>query len=194
VRFIYLGSGGAIYGALEHKLRRPKASPARGGGPLRARLASFYLGCYARTRGLAWVSLRYASVYGPRQIPHGEAGVVAIFMQALEEDREMVIYRPEGLSGSCPCNYVYVGGLCPGQPNRVDQGSRALQYRHRPAQQHPGGLAGAIQRAAGHQGRPRFGLHRAGYALKNALRCEQAAVELGWLSEAGLAETWAAGS
>ena len=41
--------------------------------------AELYLGAYAATRGLRWTSLRLANVFGPRQDPHGEAGVVAIF-------------------------------------------------------------------------------------------------------------------
>ena len=70
-----------------------------------AKLANeHYLHFYARTYGITTVSLRYANVYGPRQNPHGEAGVVAIFMGKLLRGETPVING----TGKQTRDYVYV--------------------------------------------------------------------------------------
>ncbi|MFP6664007.1 MAG: NAD-dependent epimerase/dehydratase family protein [Deltaproteobacteria bacterium] len=83
-RVLFASSGGAGYG-------EQKEFPATENHPLApmspygvAKIASeLYLGSYRAIYGLEWVALRYANVYGPRQDPHGEAGVVAIFARKL---------------------------------------------------------------------------------------------------------------
>jgi UDP-glucose 4-epimerase len=91
-KFIFSSTGGAIYGeqdvypAAEDHPTRP-VSPygaSKAGGEL-------YLGYYRAQYGLDYVALRYANVYGPRQNPHGEAGVVAIFSQRLVTGEECLI-------------------------------------------------------------------------------------------------------
>lgn len=194
-RFIYIGSGGAMYGDLEHP-PADEDQPARPCSPYAtSKLAGeLYLGLYARLRGLAWVSLRYANVYGPRQIPQGEAGVVAIFMHALREDREVVVYRPEGLPGGCLRDYVYVGDCARANLAALTRGEGAYNIGTGRASSTLE-VWRAIQAAAGRQGRHRFGPHRAGDALRSALRCDRAAAGLDWRPltslEQGLAQTWA---
>lgn len=83
-QFIFASTGGAIYG-------EQKAFPAGEEHPLNpespygvSKLSlEKYCAFYSRTYGLPTFTLRYANVYGPRQNPHGEAGVVAIFCQKL---------------------------------------------------------------------------------------------------------------
>jgi UDP-glucose 4-epimerase len=194
-RFIYIGSGGAIYGDLEHPPAAEDQPPLPRSPYATSKLAGeLYLGLYARTRGLAWVSLRYANVYGPRQIPQGEAGVVAIFMQALKEDREVAIYRPESLAGGCERDYVFVGDCARANLAALTRGEGAYNIGTGKATSTLA-LWQAIQAAAGRQGRHRFGPHREGDALKNALTCARAEKDLGWQPQAsldqGLAATWA---
>lgn len=193
-RFIYIGSGGAIYGDLDNPPAAEDQPPLPRSPYATSKLAGeLYLGLYARTRGLAWVSLRYANVYGPRQIPQGEAGVVAIFMQALKEDREVVVYRPESLPGGCERDYVYVGDCARANLAALSQGEGAYNIGTGRATSTLA-LWQAIQAAAGRRGRHRFGPHREGDALKNALTCARAAQGLGWRPlaslEQGLAQTW----
>src|SRR5207244_10119345 len=82
-KLVFSSTGGAIYGecedaAREDSERRPLAPYGT------SKLAGEeYLATYNRLYGATHVSLRYGNVYGPRQDPHGEAGVVAIFMQLL---------------------------------------------------------------------------------------------------------------
>ncbi len=194
-RFIYIGSGGAIYGDPE-TLPVDEDYPPRPLSPYAtSKLAGeLYLGYYARSRGLDWVSLRYANVYGPRQLPQGEAGVVSIFMQALSEDREVTIHRPPGMEGGGLRDYVFVGdcaranllALGRGQgPYNIGTGQTTSTLE----------LWRAIQEAAGKTGRHRLGNHRPGDARQSALDCARANDGLGWRPATGLpqglAPTWA---
>lgn len=91
--FIFASSGGAIYG-------HQKSYPAKEDHPLNpvnaygiAKLSvEKYLEYYRQVHRIRYVSLRYGNVYGPRQNPHGEAGVVAIFTGALLQGNRPIIY------------------------------------------------------------------------------------------------------
>ena len=91
-RVIFASSGGAVYGEQE-QFPAPETHPARPVSPYGiSKLAGeHYLFYYGRTYGLQWTSLRYANVYGPRQDPFGEAGVVAIFTLKLLQNEQPVI-------------------------------------------------------------------------------------------------------
>ncbi|MFP2961747.1 NAD-dependent epimerase/dehydratase family protein [Myxococcus sp. 1LA] len=83
-KVIFSSTGGAIYGE-QDVFPAPERHPTRPISPYGVSKASgeLYLGYYRAQYGLPYVALRYANVYGPRQNPHGEAGVVAIFSQRL---------------------------------------------------------------------------------------------------------------
>jgi len=91
-RFIYISSGGAVYGEPEY-LPCDEDHPVH---PICQYGASkytveHYLYLYQHIYGLEYVILRYANVYGPRQNPHGEAGVVAIFTGRMLANQQIVI-------------------------------------------------------------------------------------------------------
>jgi UDP-glucose 4-epimerase len=104
---VFSSTGGAIYGecpvpAVETRPLEP-LSPYGAG-----KLASEeYLRTFNRLYGLNHVSLRYGNVYGPRQDPHGEAGVVAIFLGAAMRGEQPRIFG----EGSQTRDYVYVGDV-----------------------------------------------------------------------------------
>jgi UDP-glucose 4-epimerase len=104
---VFSSTGGAIYGecdgpATEDAERRPLAPYGV------SKLAGEeYLAAYNRLYGTRHVSLRFGNVYGPRQDPHGEAGVVAIFFGALAEGRAPRIFG-DGLQTR---DYVYAGDV-----------------------------------------------------------------------------------
>jgi UDP-glucose 4-epimerase len=108
-RVIFASTGGAIYGEMagaaaadEHHALRPCSPYAI------AKLAvEHYLESYRTTAGLETVVLRYANVYGPRQDPHGEAGVIAIFIQRILAGLTPVIYG----DGEQVRDFVYVGDV-----------------------------------------------------------------------------------
>lgn len=82
-RFVFASSGGVLYGdAFEPADENTPANPISPYG-ISKWAGEQYLKFYAREHGLKTVALRYSNVYGPRQNPHGEAGVVAIFCQKL---------------------------------------------------------------------------------------------------------------
>jgi UDP-glucose 4-epimerase len=104
---VFASTGGAIYGecgrpAREDDERLPLAPYGT------AKLAAEeYLATYNRLYGTSHVALRYGNVFGPRQDPHGEAGVVAIFLGRLAEGSPLRIFG----DGSQTRDYVYVGDV-----------------------------------------------------------------------------------
>ena len=83
-RFLFASTGGAIYGDAD-VIPTPEDYPALPVSPYGASklAAEVYLRTFHAVHGLSYAALRYANVYGPRQDPHGEAGVVAIFARRL---------------------------------------------------------------------------------------------------------------
>jgi UDP-glucose 4-epimerase len=102
-RFLFSSSGGVVYGegTPPHTETAPKLPISPYGVTKLA--AEYYLACYRALYGLEFVALRYANVYGPRQDPHGEAGVVAIFGNRLRRRRPITIFG----DGSQTRDYVY---------------------------------------------------------------------------------------
>ena len=107
-KFIFVSTGGAMYGEPED-LPAKETLPADPGSPYGAskRSVEVYLPVYKRLFGIEYSICRLANVYGPRQDPHGEAGVVAIFTRAMLAGREVTIFG-DGLDER---DYVYVGDV-----------------------------------------------------------------------------------
>ena len=107
-RFVNTSTGGAIYGDVD-TIPSPEStppSPMAGYGTSKF-CAEQYCGLYARLHGLSTVTLRYGNVYGPRQDPHGEAGVIAIFCGKLLEGGRPKIFG----DGKQTRDYVFVGDV-----------------------------------------------------------------------------------
>lgn len=107
-RVIFASTGGAVYGDLVPVPTDETASPQPVCPYGVAKLAvERYLYAYQAMHGLRAVALRYSNVYGPRQSPHGEAGVVAIFSRGILEGRELTVNGDGGQTR----DYVYVGDV-----------------------------------------------------------------------------------
>jgi UDP-glucose 4-epimerase len=104
---VFSSTGGAIYGDCTKSA--PEDSPCEPLSPYgTAKLAAEeYMRSYNRLYGTRHIALRYGNVYGPRQDPHGEAGVVAIFLGALARGEQARIFG----DGSQTRDYVYVGDV-----------------------------------------------------------------------------------
>ncbi|HJR76675.1 MAG TPA: NAD-dependent epimerase/dehydratase family protein [Nitrospiraceae bacterium] len=104
-KVIFSSSGGAIYGE-QSDFPATESHPTEPMSPygISKLCGEHYLSYYARMSGVQVVSLRYANVYGPRQDPEGEAGVVAIFIQKLLNHEQPVIYG----TGRQTRDFVYV--------------------------------------------------------------------------------------
>jgi UDP-glucose 4-epimerase len=109
-RFVFTSTGGAIYGeGAGLELPLPESAECRPGAQYgQSKLAAEgYVSLYGRLYGLLGISLRLGNVYGPRQDPHGEAGVVAIFCTAL-----LGAGRPRVFGdGEQTRDYIYVGDV-----------------------------------------------------------------------------------
>lgn len=118
-KVVYVSSGGVVYG-------EPERLPADEGFPLQpaspygiAKYAGeLYLRFFAAQYGLKYVALRYSNVFGPRQVPHGEAGVVSIFIQALLAKKAPTIFG----DGKCVRDYVFVGDVVQANLRAVERG------------------------------------------------------------------------
>jgi len=107
-RFIFVSSGGVVYG-------EPSTIPTLETAPkmplspygVSKFTGELYLNYYRQVHGLEYVALRYSNVYGPRQDPHGEAGVVAIFSRKLLAQEPLIIFG----DGEQTRDYVYVSDV-----------------------------------------------------------------------------------
>lgn len=107
-RIVFSSTGGALYGDFDP----PPSHERLGTDPESpygiAKLSvEYYLAYYGRVHDIDAVTLRYGNVYGPRQDPHGEAGVVAIFCNRLLDGRPLTIFG----SGEQTRDYVFVGDV-----------------------------------------------------------------------------------
>ena len=107
-RVVFASTGGAVYGE-QQEFPAPEDHPQYPVSPYGvSKLAGErYLNYYRAQHGLPYAALRYANVYGPRQDPHGEAGVVAIFSGNLAAGRPSTIFG----TGEQTRDYVYVGDV-----------------------------------------------------------------------------------
>lgn len=104
-RFVYVSSGGVVYGEPE-EIPTPQDAPKLPLSPygVTKLTGEYYLNYYRVVRGLEYVALRYSNVFGPRQDPHGEAGVVAIFCNRLLNGEPLTIFG----DGEQTRDYVFV--------------------------------------------------------------------------------------
>lgn len=107
-RVVFASSGGVVYGEPE-EFPTPETAPKGAMSPYGVtKLAGErYLDYYRQVHGLEYAALRYGNVYGPRQDPHGEAGVVAIFSTALLAGEPLVVYG----NGEQTRDYIFVGDV-----------------------------------------------------------------------------------
>ena len=111
---VFASTGGAIYGEVPEGQRAGEGFQLEPKSPYGISKLTFekLLGVYREQRGLASNVLRYANVYGPRQDPHGEAGVVAIFFDSALAGQKLTVFAMRQLGdGGCIRDYVYVGDV-----------------------------------------------------------------------------------
>ena len=104
-RVVFVSSGGVVYGEPE-QIPTPETAPKLPLSPYGVTKlgGEYYLNYYRQVRGMEYVALRYSNVFGPRQDPHGEAGVVAIFCNRLLAGEPLTVFG----DGEQTRDYVYV--------------------------------------------------------------------------------------
>lgn len=198
-RIVFTSTGGAIYGDfntppnIETYAKDPESPYA-----ISKLAVEYYLAYYGRVHGLEHAALRFGNVYGPRQDPHGEAGVVAIFCNRILEGKPLTIFG-DGLQTR---DYVYVGdvaravflGATCNLPAAARVDARAFNIGT--------GLGTSVieltrllQESAGSSAEIVFAPRRPGEQQESFLDVSKSRAELGWepivsLSE-GLAKTFA---
>jgi UDP-glucose 4-epimerase len=107
-RVIFVSSGGVVYGEPEVR-PTPETAPKLPESPygVSKLTGEHYLYYYHRVHGLEYAAVRYSNVYGPRQDPHGEAGVVAIFCNRILAGEPLTVFG----DGAQTRDYVYVGDV-----------------------------------------------------------------------------------
>ncbi|MEM8608993.1 MAG: NAD-dependent epimerase/dehydratase family protein [Myxococcota bacterium] len=110
-RLVFASTGGALYGEVDEGELAGEDRPAQPFSPYACSKASFeqYLCAFGDSAELRYTILRYGNVYGPRQDPHGEAGVVAIFLRRLLNRESIRVNARQSVGDQgCVRDYVYV--------------------------------------------------------------------------------------
>jgi UDP-glucose 4-epimerase len=187
---LFASSGGAMYGDTD-RIPTPEDHPALPVSHYGVAKASseLYLGVYRANFGLPFAALRYANVYGPRQDPHGEAGVVAIFAGRLLDGKPCTIYG----DGAQTRDYVFVGDVARANLLAAEKGFDGPLNVGTGVETDVNRLFALMADAAGVEARPVHAEARPGEQKRSCIDPSAAARALGWRPqvalEAGLART-----
>jgi UDP-glucose 4-epimerase len=190
-KFIYISSGGATYGNPEYlpvdeSHRSSPVSPYA----LSKHTGERFVRLYGAEHGMAWTSLRYANVYGPRQDPHGEAGVVSIFVQNLLDNTAPEIHW----DGEQMRDFLFVSDCARANLVVLDTGDGEAYNVGTGVGTTINELYQTLLQVTGKEQVPTRGPRRAGDARHVYLDCSKIERELGWRARVslllGLAQTW----
>lgn len=191
-RVVFASSGGTVYGEGE-RLPFSEADPKLPASPYgTAKLASeYYLATFSLLYGIEAAVLRYSNVYGPRQNPHGEAGVVAIFSKRLGSGEPITIFG----DGKQTRDMVYALDVADANVRAAGVALPPLANLDARAWNIGTGvettvneLAELLARGAGKKAQIQRAPARAGELLRSSLSAEKAARELSWRPRTPLAE------
>lgn len=184
-RVVFSSTGGAIYGEQE-SFPCDEDHPRRPVSPYGvAKLATeAYLFFYKVQYGIDYVALRYANVYGPRQDPHGEAGVVAIFCGRILERKPCTIFG----DGEQTRDYVYVGNVVRANLAAVNTQVSCAINIGTGVETSVNQLYGLLAAAAGTDALPAYAPARPGEQSRSVISPARAARELNWRPEVALGE------
>jgi UDP-glucose 4-epimerase len=184
-RVLFVSSGGAAYGE-QDAFPAPETHPTNPVSPygVSKRSGELYAYFYQAEYGLPFVALRYANVYGPRQDPHGEAGVVAIFSGRMLRG-EPVTINGDGLQTR---DYVYVGDVARANLLALESSVTGPLNIGTGVETDVNTLARLLLAAAGSRSEVSHGPAKSGEQRRSVIDCRRAAAELGWRPEVSLAD------
>jgi UDP-glucose 4-epimerase len=191
-RFVFSSTGGAIYGdfseppSVEDSAKEPEAPYG-----VSKLSAEYYLASYSRVHKADVVALRYTNVYGPRQDPHGEAGVVAIFCGRLLNKRPVTVFG----DGAQTRDYVFVedvarANVAAATANLPPAGGVDARAFNVGTSQETSvlELAATLGRVAGSTATVERAPARPGELQRSAVRNDKSAKWLGWSPQVTLGE------
>jgi UDP-glucose 4-epimerase len=183
-RVLFASSGGALYGrdapipSREDVLPLPESPYG-----IAKYCAECYIGLYNRLHGMSHSVLRLANVYGPRQDPAGEAGVITIFCAHALAGSQPAIYG----DGTQTRDYVYVGDVVAAFLAAADRGRPGTWNIGTGVEVSVLDLIKIIGGVAGRDLSPSFAPSRPGELARSAVAVDRAASELGWRAATPLA-------
>lgn len=184
-RFVYAQTGGCVYGE-PVELPSPEThriEPVEPYGVSKSVVES-YLHVYQRHFGITYVVLRYPNVYGPRQDPDGEAGVVSIFAKRMLLGQEP---RING-TGEQTRDYVYVGDIARANLLALTAGDNQTYNVGSGTATSVNGLYEVLADVIGYRGEASFGPPRPGEVQASCLDSRKAERDLGWRADTSLRE------
>jgi len=190
-KIVFSSTGGAMYGENPQEIPTTERSPEKPSTPYGiAKLATErYLEFYYKEYGLRYTSLRYANVYGPRQNPHGEAGVVAIFTENMIKGNTVTING----DGQYIRDYVYVEDVANANMLAMENGKEDVYNIGTGIGTSVLELFNLSKHINQYSLEPQFGTERPGDLRKSILSSKKAEQELNWMShfslEKGLIQT-----
>jgi UDP-glucose 4-epimerase len=178
-KIVFASSGGTIYGepaAADLPVRESHPQQPLSPYGVAKRVVTDYLHVYRELHALEFTSLAMANIYGPRQDPHGEAGVVAIFAGLLLEGRVCTIFG----DGNQTRDFVYVDDAVDAFVRAADRGSGLLCNIGTGVETSVNELYAAMAAAAGVTTPATYAPARPGELARSALDPARAAMHLGW--------------
>ncbi len=184
-KFIFSSTGGAIYG-------NPESNPCNEDTPvapvspygLSKWIAEQYIELFHRLYRLNYTILRYGNVYGPRQDPHGEAGVIAIFIQDMLEGRQPRIFG----DGNQERDFVYVGDVVEANVQAINRGNNRTMNIGSGEGTSVNQIFDTLKSALGYRWEAEHRPRRPGDVHKISLECAKSLQNLGWSPQVGLEE------
>jgi UDP-glucose 4-epimerase len=182
---LFASSGGAAYGDTDQLPTREDhpTRPVSHYGVAKAS-SELYLGVYQASHGIPYAALRYANVYGPRQDPHGEAGVVAIFCGRLLGRQPCTING----DGRQTRDYVFVGDVARANLLAAQSRFSGVLNVGTGVETDVNALYAALARLAGVDADPVHAPAKPGEQRRSCIDPSAAAAALGWRPEVSLDE------
>lgn len=184
-KIIFISSGGVVYGDPE-RLPPKETYPFAPESPygVTKTIGEYYLRYYAKIFNMKFTALRYSNVYGPRQNPEGEAGVVAIFSQQMLNGAKCSIYG----DGEQTRDYVSVFDVARANTACLDKGDNESINIGTGRETSVNQLFELLSKITGYNQKPAFLPQRKGELARNFLDVEKANKILGWVPEMTLEE------
>jgi UDP-glucose 4-epimerase len=182
-RVLLVSSGGAVYGEQE-QFPAPETHPTNPVSPygVSTRAGELYAFFYQAEYQLPFVALRYANVYGPRQDPHGEAGVVAIFSQRMLGGEPVTVNG----DGKQTRDYVFVGDVVRANLLALESTATGPFNIGTGVETDVNTLARLLLEASGSQSTVSHGPTKPGEQRRSVIDCGRAAQVLGWRPEVSI--------
>lgn len=183
-KIIFASTGGAIYGEVSKKSGADENHPQKPISPyaVSKRAAEMYLYSYRVNYGLNYTVLRYGNVYGPRQDPLGEAGVIAIFCGKMLKGEQPTIYG----NGNQLRDYVYVGDAANLNLLVLEKGDNQIYNVGTGKGTSVNELFAYLKKLIAFEKEAVFASPRTGELFRSVLNCKRIRKDLGWKAKVGI--------